>query len=292
MESSRLDPKILIGGPSPRGWHRLQLASECLQKYAWAYEGPRGGEKKSISSAPALAKGSLFHLALAQHYMRMKCRQEGKDEEEWCHPEEAVALVGQLEHVEQWIDVIQQTYRAYEKKYIHDEDTWKIISVEELGYTQIQGRYLLTGRRDLVIEDASGRIHTCDHKTSSRLTARHKQYYAMSGQLLGYDLMARQQYGDRYAGMLLNLAEIGGKNFDRLVLPRSPNLEAQFERHVADIEISIERLQEEKRPYDQWPKAMSELTCVTRYGPCEFIDQCRFGAGASKAGNWSWENDV
>jgi hypothetical protein len=102
--------------------------------------------------------------------------------------------------------------------------------------------------------------------------------------------MAREKYGDRYAGLIVNLVQLGtpGK-FERIVLPRSPNLESRFERIIIDIEESIERVEAEGRSFDDWPKAINELTCFHRYGACEFIDQCKWGAGAGKAGNWTWE---
>lgn len=298
MTTARLvsnpDAKVLSCGPSPRGWHRLQTAAECLQKYAWDYvsDAKTGRPTKQDSKSPALMKGSLIHLALAQFYVRMQWRQEGRDESEWCYPEEAVELMAKVDGVPELIDTVIQTFQAYERKYFYDDQMWKVVGVEQLGLTYIKGKYLLTGRRDLIVEDNAGQIWVVDHKTTARLTAKHKQFYGVSGQLLGYDLMARQQYKEKYAGLILNLVEVGGNNLDRVQLPRSPNLEAQFENMVVDIEQAIERLEAENRPRDQWPKAMSELTCFTRYGACPHLDQCRFGAGAGKAGNWTWENDI
>jgi hypothetical protein len=66
-------------------------------------------------------------------------------------------------------------------------------------------------------------------------------------------------------------------------------MESRFEQTVVDIEESIIRMKATGRAYDDWPKAMTELVCVHRYGPCEFTAQCRHGAGAKTAGNWLWE---
>lgn len=293
------DEKIIYTGPSPRGWHRLQQAAECLQKYAWTYEAPKK-EGDGIKS-PALAKGSLIHLALAQHYARMRAAQKSPVKqlgsldddtpESWCDPEEAVALIAQMEGVSAYAETAIQAYRAYCRAYPaqDEEQIMKIVAVEELMSTKIAGKYLLTGRLDLAYEDLGGRIWVMDHKTTARLTAKHKQFYGISGQLLGYAHMAREMYGDRFAGLKVNLIQHGDNpKFERITLPRSPNLEAKFERIVVDIEESIERMQASGRDYDDWPKSINELTCYHRYGACHFIDQCRHGVGAKKAGNWTW----
>jgi hypothetical protein len=109
--------------------------------------------------------------------------------------------------------------------------------------------------------------------------------------LIGYKFLAATRYGDKLAGVQLNLLEYGGKKFQRLMLPRSPFFEAQFEQTVVDIEDNIERLQQSGRAIDQWPKAMNEMTCFGRYGACKFLQQCRWGIDSGVAGNWTWRDD-
>ena len=285
------EQKIIYTGPSPRGWHRLQQAAECMQKYAWMYEVPKSAKKKDESGkSPALAKGSLIHLALAQHYARMRNAQQGKDPEEYCEPAEAVQLISKLDGVEKFADVAIGAYKAYTMHYDEfiERQQMEIVAVEELMETQSAGRYLLTGRLDLAYRDLGGRVWVMDHKTTSRLTKSQKEYYTVSGQLLGYSHMAREKYGDQFAGLMVNLIQHGECKFQRIELPRSPNLESRFEQIVVDIEESIERMKISGRSYDEWPKSITELVCYHRYGACRFIDQCRFGAGSKHAGNWTW----
>lgn len=299
--SAEKDQKIIYTGPSPRGWHRLQQAAECLQKYAWSYEAPK--TEGSGSKSQALARGSLIHLALAQHYARMRAAQKdplvklGEQDEDapelWCDPEEAVRLIARLEKTESHLDNVLTTYKAYNRYYDFEGEmqTMKILAVEDLLSATIGGKYLFTGRMDLVYEDLGGRIWVLDHKTTARLTASHKEYYSISGQLLGYGFLARQKYGDRFAGIKVNLIQHGDSpKFERITLPRAPNLESKFERIVMDIEESVERMQASGREFDNWPKAINEMTCHGRYGACAFIDQCRNGYGAKKAGNWTWKD--
>lgn len=286
---SREDAKIIYTGPSSRGWHRLQQAAECLQKYAWTYVAPKDPEGTKGPKGTALARGSLMHLALAQHYARMKAKQNGLDPEDWCDPVEAVQLIAKMEKTEEPVEDVLRTYEAYQDRYWSDEQELKILEIEHLAQTMIGGKYLLTGRFDLVIEDLSGKVFVVDHKTTGFMKAAQKEFYAVSGQLLGYSHMARERYGDRFGGMKLNIVQVGSKPaFDRTNLARSPYLEQRFVQSVIDIEESIERMEASGRMFDDWPKSINELTCYHRYGACEFIDQCRFGAGFKKGGNWTW----
>lgn len=289
--SNPLDSKIIYTGPSRRGWHRLQQAAECLQKYAWQYKVPKEGEgtKGAESKAPALARGSLVHLALAQHYARMKARQNGQDQNEWVEPEEAVRLIAKYEKVEEHVEDVLKTYEMYQEQYWGDEQEFRVVDIEALNETMIDGRYLFTGRFDLIIEDLVGRVFIVDHKTTGFMKSAQKEFYAVSGQLLGYSHMGKERFGEKFAGMKLNIIQVGAKPaFERIQLSRSPNLEQKFVQSVIDIEESIERMEATGRTFDNWPKAMNELTCYHRYGACNFIEWCRHGYGAKKGGNWSW----
>jgi hypothetical protein len=291
----RPDGKIIYTGASKRGWHRLQQAAECLQKYAWTYGVEEDGSDKpnhdDDASSPSLIKGSLVHLTLTQHYARMQQMQTGKDPDEFIHPIEAVELIAQVVGGVVHVADVLKTYEKYVALYHNDHNTMRILGVEILLETRIRGKYLLTGRMDLVYEDLVGQIWVMDHKTTGRLQASHKEYYSASGQLVGYRHLAQTQYGDQLAGVQLNLIEHGGKKFQRLPLPRSPFFEDEFEQTVVDIEENIERLQATKRPIDKWPKAMNEMTCYGRYGACKYLGRCRWGLNHNALGNWTWTDD-
>ena len=288
---------IIFTGPSKRGWHRLQQAAECLQKYAWTYGTVEGDNSGALGhdndevKAPALLKGELIHLALAQHYARMRQRQNGQDPDRFVTPEEAVTIVAKIRGSTIFVGEVLKTYEKYVERYEDDEVMIKILGVEELIEANIRGRYLLTGRMDLVYEDAGGRVWVCDHKTTSRLGSdgKHKQFYSASGQLIGYQHLGRIRYGDRLAGMKLNIIEYGGRKFERVTLARAPWFEDQFEQTVVDIEESIERMQQSGRKIDAWPKAMNEMTCFGRYGACPFLENCRWGKESATGGDWSWD---
>lgn len=280
---------IIFTGASSRGWHRLQQAAECLQKYAWHYgtKTTHGVvDREEDRKRPALLKGELMHLALAQHYARIYQVQQGQDPDKYLDPREAIAFMADVRGGREFVGLITSVYMAYCERYYRDADELTIEGIERLFQMTVRDRYLFTGRVDLMWRDQGGQLWAADHKTTGRLTAAHKDYYAASGQLIGYQHLTRQQYPD-LAGMKLNLVEISSSpKFERITLPRSPAFEMQFEQTVVDIEESIERMEREGRPLDQWPKAMNEMTCYGRYGACPFLDRCRWGAGQPVAGNW------
>ena len=277
--------KLLETGPSPRGWHRLQDMLECPQK--WSYRHNLGMEP--TIPATALMKGSLMHLALAHHYAIKKDRDAGI-QTEWLDPFEAVLLKCQQEP--EFTDVKNVVLEAMEKYEAHwqvEDQNWRIIEIEQLAYATItdpvektaEGEnkvYLLTGRFDMVMENQAGEVYVVDHKTTSRLSKSHEQFYAMSGQLIGYDYMARKIFGDRLKGVMLNFVQLGTANkFDRYVIPPRPNLTKQFEQTVMDAERRIAELDKSGRDALEYPKAMNELTCFTRYGACAYMDTCKYG---------------
>lgn len=280
---------IIFTGASSRGWHRLQQAAECLQKYAWHYGTQTMAgvvDREADRKRPALLKGELMHLALAQHYARIYQAQHGDDPDTFLAPKEAIAFMADVRGGREFVALITAVYEAYCERYYRDADELTIEGIERLFEMKVRGRYLFTGRVDLMWRDQGGQLWAADHKTTGRLTPAHKDYYAASGQLIGYQHLTRQRYPD-LAGMKLNLVEISSSpKFERMTLPRSPSFEANFEQTVVDIEESIERMEAEGRPVDQWPKAMNEMTCYGRYGACPFLDRCRWGAGQPVAGNW------
>lgn len=272
--------KLLDTGPSPRGWHRVQNMLECAQKYSYRYN----LDKEPTFSAAALLKGSLMHLALAHHYQRLKNKQLGLDPEEWLPAKEAVDLkcLQEPENID-YQDLINNCYDEYVNRWMIEDQHLKILEVEKLAYVVIDDlerdkKYLLTGRFDMVVE-WEGKVWVVDHKTTSRLSSSHEKYYAVSGQLIGYEYMARQIYGERLGGVLLNFAQHTVPcKFERRKIPPRPNLSAQFAPTIIDAERRITDLQNSGRPYDQWPKAMNELSCYTRYGACPYIEDCKYGS--------------
>jgi len=265
--------KLLDTGPSPRGWHRLQLMLECPQKWGFHYEMGLGGQSES----PPLLRGSLIHLGLAHHYARMRCEQHGTDPGEYLKPVTAMREKAYKESQawERQLDVSVACFEAYREHWV--DEKIEVLEVERLAYTMINGA-AFTGRFDLVYRDRRGKVWVCDHKTTGRIQPSQKKFYSISGQLAGYAYLGRQLYGQDFGGMQLNMVQHTAPcKFMRIPLPPAPNLIARFPQIVNDAETRIRELRESGRTPDNWPMAANELTCYSRYGACNYLDRCRWG---------------
>ena len=267
------DRLLIFTGPSPRGWHRLQLFLECPQRYAWNY---LAGLKGINEDAPPLVKGSLVHLGLAQHYAQLREKQQGRDPKLYFDPIEAIDIM--IEAKPHWKDhgeLAKRVTEAYLVKWRNER--FKVVAVEELLEAQIEG-YRFTGRMDLVVEDSEGKIWIIDHKTTGRLQAQQRKFYSVSGQILGYQTLGKIHFGDRFGGMRLNMIQHGGDfKFERFNVDPAPKMMERWPSAVKDAEEGIQKLLDEGRPADKWPIAPSELVCFHRYGPCNYIEQCKWG---------------
>lgn len=279
----RIDPdaKLLETGPSPAGWHRLQTVIECPQKFAYHYK----LHMDAGLPAAALLRGTMVHLALAHHYARKKNIDEGRDPDEFIPPQHALALKAYRES--EYKDVFSQVLdviNAYIPYHEEMDKKWNVFATEKLMDVQIPDpdrntSYRYTGRCDLMIEDPKdGGIYIVDYKTTARLTHNHKKWYAMSGQMIGYEYMGQLQYGDRIKGVMVWLIQVTPPfKFERYLMPPRPKLAESFPRTVIEAERRIAYLESlDMDPLD-WPKAMTELTCFSRYGACGFIDNCKYG---------------
>jgi hypothetical protein len=274
------DRLIIFTGPSPRGWHRIAQFLECPSKYAWAHQAREPGVRAPagpLEEAVPLVRGSLIHLGLAQHYAQMREYQTGGDVNLYYDPEEAMRIVADAkgEAYQREVDDMVKCVLAYQDHW-HNED-FKVLRVEELYEGYFHG-YRLTGRLDLVIEDKQGRVFVIDHKSTGFLSAKQRTFYSISGQMHAYRWLAFMQYGDRLAGMRVNMIQHQNAfKFQRFDLDPAPHMFAEFPRIIKEAEEAIARFQAEGRAPADWPMAISELTCFHRYGACEFMDKCKWG---------------
>ena len=274
------DRLLVFTGPSPRGWHRIAQFLECPSKYAWRYEAGTTGHRAPtgpLDEAVPLVRGSLIHLGLAQHYSRMRETQAGRDPETYYTPHEAMDIISEAKggtyasEVKECKDCISK----YLDHYYHED--FKVLRVEELYEGTFDG-YPLTGRLDLVVEDRQGRVWVIDHKTTGFLSKKQRMFYSISGQMHAYRWLASMQYGERLAGMRLNMVQhTNGFKFERFDLEPAPHMFANFPRVIREAEEAIQRFKDEGRAPKDWPMAVSELTCFHRYGACEHIEKCKWG---------------
>lgn len=301
--AARVDGRhLVLSGESDRGWHRLQSAAECLQKYAWSYE---AGHKTGM-----IPIGTLVHVALGTWYARERQKQRGEDPDFFVEPMDAVRIIMRRDGVdEQYFPIVQSAYEAYVKEFAPTLTLYEVVGVEDLVEGNLldmlrpdeseedrkalerasefdKSLFRITGHVDLVLRKKStGGLLGIDFKTTSVASlSKHPQYYSMSGQLLNYQYLIESKYGEPVEMFLLDLIRHSGRGCTplakRIPVPARPALREQYVRRAIDIEISIQRVKQEGRPIGEWPKAMSELVCYHRYGPCPFMDRCRYGNSA------------
>lgn len=279
---------IDAGSSGEWGWHATELALRCPQLFAYHHRIPaaeRGGE--SGDRAPLL-KGSLVHQGLAHHYARVQSAQEGRDPEEWATPDVAIEACAEKlgKGALPYVALAQSVVRAYAAH--HAAESLEVMHVEEVFAAEIGG-YRFTQRFDLVARDASGRVVILDHKTTGRIDAKVPQRYVLSGQFLGMLNFGRSIWGDEFGGVRLNLIELGGDDgwrtgspkFSRVPVDPAPHALRLFPITVKHARDRIHALDAAGTDPWEWPKALSEQTCITAYGKCDGYELCRWGKAGS-----------
>lgn len=263
------DPKLIDTGSSGTGWSYYSRFVHCPQDWAFTYRLPEGEERPSpADAANPLKKGTILGTGLAHHY----ALKLGQDVYE---PKEAMRIKG--EELEMPISLMADLRIVYDEyARLHEYEKWRPIAVERLVKGKIAGEPY-TMRLDLEVEDERGRHLMVDHKSSSRVSVDLATKYTLSGQFIGAYIAGRKI--PRFGGIVINaIPSVADRmKFLRLPLPPAPavqNVEA-FGRTIKYIADNIRKL--EGTPYNQYPKALSETSCVTQYGVCPHFERCRMG---------------
>ena len=270
--------KLLNAGPSEAGWHRLQSVLQCPRKYALQQQTPWQGSEATI-------KGSLMHIGLAHHYMLQK-----EPEGDWHTPIDAVDELAQVEYERgddgRWLEypeMIKQTLLEYIQHWKGEH--WEVLHVEEEIkvhlYDEVRRqKYLYTQRPDLIVQDRWGKVWIVDHKTAGRVSPTTIRRYALSGQFLGYKLLGKTFFKEKFAGVVPNMIQHpnkkGGAQFARPNLEPAPIAQQRHKQTLLHAERLIRDHQHLTDPMD-WPGVHHEDACWTRYGACPFHNKCQWG---------------
>jgi hypothetical protein len=291
-------PKFIDAGSSGEwGWHATELAMKCPQAFAYAHRvkwqgagapSEDGGEeatalptRPSGGEKAALHKGSLLHQALAHYYSRKKDELAGVPTR-WATPTDAIdwlaAKIGPAAAAH--VPLIKGAMRAYESYYLTEKLT--PLHIEEVFSAEVNG-YRFTQRLDLVARDASGKVVIIDHKSTAVINNLTEARYALSGQFLGMATFGREIFGREFGGVVLNLIEmqerggVMGFDFKRAPIAPAPNALRLFPLTIRHARERIAELDRAGLDPWEWPKVLSETTCVTSYGKCEWFECCRWG---------------
>jgi hypothetical protein len=283
-----MEKKLLNTGPSERGAHRLESALKCATLYAFTKRTPPPGTEAATTPATgdALIRGSIGHVALAHHYARLGCEQNGLDPEEFYSPHDAIDIVAPTfgSTGKRFAPLIHDAYNAYGSFYAVERHA--VAAVESPVRIMVpkpdgSGEHLFTQRWDLVTKDASGRLWVTDHKFVAKIEARTIERYALSIQFVGMVYTARRLLGAQFGGVKLNLVGVGNAqsfSFRRESVPPAPDAERRFPATVDYAERRIAEIEALASPWDA-PRVFSETVCMSAYGPCSCYERCRWGQG-------------
>lgn len=266
--------KLIVSTPSSMGWSKLGTMLMCPRKFALQYLQERTEEEERKEPNPALVKGILIHLGLA-HYYASKI--EDHDPTSVYTFDEAIYK--KCEQIESWYPYLSVSHETLVQYIFHysrqNEDArMKVLGVEKLIKTKIDEQ-TITGRVDLIAEDTVGKVWFVDHKTTNKIDEQ-QQYYAASGQMIGYQYIGREMYGDKFGGMLLNLIKVADDQEDAVFeRHRVSASETMLDGWPTTVRHSLALMENLKgKELEEYPMAMHELICQHRYGPCRFMKNC------------------
>ncbi len=296
--------KVVDAGSSGEfGWHAAETALRCARLFSYKFRckddkacvvptpsapPPLAGASSFNVTLPRgdadntrapLARGSLVHAGLANHYRILQLIQQGHDpdsvREEWASPTEAVSICADTNgwgaHREEAIRIVN----AYMANWMREE--LEVLHVEEVFAAEIEGRRY-TQRLDLVVRDRDRKVYVFDHKVVGRISPQTVDRYTLSGQFIGMRCLVEMAYGDQFGGVKLNLIESGDKGFKffRDVVAPAPSAVRTFPLTVLHARKIVDMCAD--LPPEEWPQALSEQTCYTPYGRCDYFDRCRWGS--------------
>jgi len=147
----------------------LDTYRQCPLKHTWAY---KERWKKPATVDGALAKGSLWHLILEDHYNVIKNGGTLTDAYNKVSPyftDERSGVTTEAQDLMVWM------YEGYVERYDNDSD-WEILAVEHpfvINLPDPDGNpspYDIKGKIDLVVRNlANGTVWVVDHKSGSQL---------------------------------------------------------------------------------------------------------------------------
>lgn len=260
-----------LGGQSTgRGWSSVSTFQKC--PYLWKRKYFDEARQVGIGSErPARAIGTLIHTFLAIYYTRMI-------EPDYPLTPEMVRDQLKLKANPLLVDEGYRFFVGYALFY--QNENIEPLAVE---YNIVDPRTGESCRYDLIAffpEDAPGRLagtYEIEHKSAGRFDYATKSGWPNDGEVIGQlklwtDLSLDKRFGP-LRGAMINLIGTQKKEqqFHRMIVPV---LDWQLEGHRQDLklwEVGIRNA----IATGIFPR--SRVSCVHRYGMCDFFDECASG---------------
>lgn len=150
-------------------YSELDTYRQCPLKHHWAY---KERWRRPVEETSALAKGSLWHLVLEEHYGVLA---KGGSVDESINAVQHLLMDTKTGQQTETQELIQWMYEGYVAKWGAD-DEWEIVGIEEafeLPLRDPEGNttpYFIKGKIDLVVKDRNtGKLWVVDHKSGANL---------------------------------------------------------------------------------------------------------------------------
>jgi len=150
-------------------YSELDTYRQCPLKHQWAY---KERWKKPAAEGGALAKGSLWHLVLEDHYLTLMNGGTLVEAEKAARLHLMDQVTGYQSETQELLEWIYDGHVAH----YGAEEHWKILAVEypfQINLKDPDGNdspYDLKGKIDLVVQDRSnGQVWVLDHKSGAQM---------------------------------------------------------------------------------------------------------------------------
>lgn len=124
--------------------------------------------------------------------------------------------------------------------------------------------YVLCGKLDRIVV-FNGDLFVLDYKTTTlSLTDSYWKQFRMDDQMSLYTLAGKVVFQAPIKGVVVDAAQIlvGGTNFERGIVYRTQD---QLDEWVENLRFYLD---------NQNSNTMNTASCITRYGPCEYLEIC------------------
>lgn len=305
--------KLIYTGPSPYSGHAIDGFLKCPQYWVLKYgiKDLTWQNEAESDTSPALVMGTMGHQGLGLYYRRMQAVQEGQNPEEWATPIEGVrALACKGGLYLSSLSTVIEGIKQYLTRYEHNE-AFTVLGVDGDGASMLIGeidgvdidgvtpvKFKISRGADIVVQSKrDGKIYVFDHKWVGNIKPQTLLRYAGDGQFLDYQWIGKQIWGEKFGGVILNLAAWPNNNgvvkFYRNSIGTAPfgvatrvaNLRYELE-HRARLLVRRGRLN-----IIHWPKKQTEHVCQGPYRMCAAFEVCTQGTTAKMEYNEEKMND-
>lgn len=263
-------------GPSRRGFHRLATFAACPQRFA--YREVLRLETRRASEA--LSLGTLLHLALMWHYLRLRAERRREPMDGLLDP--VAAMRAAPARVAWCFDRAAEVYDAYRRWSSTADASMEVIDVEREYAVRVQGR-LYTQRADLTVA-VRGKAFFWDHKCSlAGAVDTVPAWRLLDGQVHGYEVIGEALsggpplHGLPFGGVVLNMIGCAPPyRFRAHPLVLDDGLRDSFLATAAATDAAIGTA-DSMDPWSYEKRGLVSGACQDRYGACDYVPLCRFG---------------